>query len=322
MIHQPHMKIAISIGLGLLILVILAIVARIDVDRIISVLSASRPLGLATIIFLVLTNILIAAEKWRLVEAEIDNVTTLSFGQAGALTAVGVAGGQVLPTPIAVAVARLVGARAGANIKPSHNLVGTITEQLFDLAIALLLGSVSLVVLFIGQPSLWLCLVVFVLIVSAAVTEVSYGYYVPILDALAKKPFLPQKLRALSGRLAANMPAHRLIRQLLLLSMVRFAILCVAAAATSWTMGLAVPALHLAIAMPIVILASVMALTPGALGFNELAFTGSLVILGTSFDTAAEWALINRILTMTASLLIGVAGAIVLILEAYRRRWE
>ncbi|HXV24567.1 MAG TPA: hypothetical protein VED46_09945, partial [Alphaproteobacteria bacterium] len=74
------------------------------------------------------------------------------------------------------------------------------------------------------------------------------------------------------------------------------------------------------ISMPLVILASVIALTPGALGFNELTFTGLLVILGTSFDAAAEWALVNRILTLVASLLIGAAGAIVLILEAYRRR--
>jgi uncharacterized membrane protein YbhN (UPF0104 family) len=318
MIRKSHTKIAISFVSGLLILVILAIIARVDVDRVLSVLSATKPLGVAAIVSLFFAYILVGSVKWRLVQNAMGNLT-ISLRQASALTAVGVAGGQVLPVPVAVAVARLVGVHGGTDIKPSHNLVGTLIEQFFDLAIALLLGSASLVVLYLGQSGLWLYLVVGVLSASAAVTELAYGYYAPILRALAEKSFLPQKLRALAASVAANMPAQRLVRQLSLLSILRFAILCVAAAATSWTMGLAIPALHLAIAMPLVILASVIALTPGALGFNELAYAGSLVILGTSFDAAAEWALFNRILTMLASLLIGLAGAVVLVLDVYRR---
>jgi len=58
---------------------------------------------------------------------------------------------------------------------------------------------------------------------------------------------------------------------------------------------------HLAAAMPLVVLATALAITPGGIGVTELTYAGGLRLFGTPVSTAAEWAITNRVLCMAAS---------------------
>jgi hypothetical protein len=109
-------------------------------------------------------------------------------------------------------------------------------------------------------------------------------------------------------------------RRLLALSVARFVVLVLIGAASAQATGAQIAAWQLAASIPFAIFANALAITPGGLGINEWTMCTMLVAFGISFQTAAQWALVNRLLVAAAAVLCGVAGAAVAILLRRKAR--
>ena len=68
--------------------------------------------------------------------------------------------------------------------------------------------------------------------------------------------------------------------------------------------------MQIAAALPFVVFAMALAVTPGGVGVNEWAFVAALVAFGVDFETATQCALVNRVLVGVAVLMVGALGAI------------
>jgi uncharacterized membrane protein YbhN (UPF0104 family) len=68
------------------------------------------------------------------------------------------------------------------------------------------------------------------------------------------------------------------------------------AVAVCAAIGIHISAWHLAAAIPLVILACVVVLTPGGIGVSEFSYAAVLHAFGTSVTTAVQWAVAARIL--------------------------
>jgi glycosyltransferase involved in cell wall biosynthesis/uncharacterized membrane protein YbhN (UPF0104 family) len=300
-----------SLACGVILIAALMNYAEVNGREILARMSNLNPGGVAALLALWTFYTIVSAEKWLLVERHYNPQSVPSRRAAFALTALGWIGAQVLPLQVATAFMRGIGARILARRVAWQSAAATLYEQAFDLLIVALLGVVSLICVGAGAPQFW----------PAGAVLLLSGFFmalralVPLVQAGLRWLGNSSLLQHLARRLPANGPDMldiRLVRQLVLFSTMRFVLLCAAAAATSHAAELAVPALHLAIAMPLVALASLFPLTPGALGVNELVFASVLAALGTPFETGLQWALLNRLLVISASLFIGCGGVLLL----------
>jgi uncharacterized membrane protein YbhN (UPF0104 family) len=114
-----------------------------------------------------------------------------------------------------------------------------------------------------------------------------------------------------SGLLSAT-----LSRRLVVLSAIRFAVVVLMAGQTAEAIRSPIPLWHLAAAIPFVVLACVIAITPGGLGVNELTYASALKVFGTPFSIGAEWALANRVLGVAACVLV---AALAITLQTFKR---
>jgi uncharacterized membrane protein YbhN (UPF0104 family) len=65
-----------------------------------------------------------------------------------------------------------------------------------------------------------------------------------------------------------------------------------------------------ALAIPVLILASIIAITPGNLGISEWGWVGVLMVFGTSKLDAAEFAILRRVVVLVAIILCNVLVAL------------
>jgi uncharacterized protein (TIRG00374 family) len=207
---------------------------------------------------------------------------------------------------------RGLGSKILAQRNAWHSAAATLYEQTFDLIVVALLGLVSIFCLASGLTQIWLIASVLLLAFFALTLRFSSTLLQKLLHMFSNIRLLPQRVRKILAG-SDKMLDLSLVRKLVLFSIFRFVLLCFAAAATTYAAGLPVPALHLAIAMPLVALASLLPLTPGALGVNEFVFASVLAALGTPFEIGLQWALINRLLVILSSLLIGTCGVLLLL---------
>jgi uncharacterized membrane protein YbhN (UPF0104 family) len=103
-----------------------------------------------------------------------------------------------------------------------------------------------------------------------------------------------------------------LARQLMLLSAARFAIQVLMAGETAAAIGVRIPLWQLAAAMPFVIIACVIVMTPGGLGVNELSYAATLHLFGTPLHAGAQWALANRVLVASSCFVVAAFSIAVL----------
>ena len=82
---------------------------------------------------------------------------------------------------------------------------------------------------------------------------------------------------------------------------------------TAVAIGVHIPLWHLAAAMPFVIIACVIVVTPGGLGVNELSYATTLHLFGTPLNVGAQWALANRVLVASLACLVVAACAIAML---------
>ena len=83
--------------------------------------------------------------------------------------------------------------------------------------------------------------------------------------------------------------------------------------------GVDIPLWHLAAAMPFVIIACVIVVTPGGLGVNELSYATMLHLFGTPLHVGAQWALANRVLVASSCFVVAACALALLGLANLRR---
>jgi uncharacterized membrane protein YbhN (UPF0104 family) len=313
-----------SIGSCLLAIALLvALLLRVNLDfaALGRLFAAVRAEYFAVIVFLVAASVFLASEKWRLVDVHLAQ-SSLPRSRAFyvTLTGLGQACGQVLPTQLALVLSRSVGTWMTQGGGSRRSVVGTVLEQAFDLLAVLIFIVPSVVALVLGGFWSWVAVI-------GAAGVLAFVGVAPVMRGFGR---LAGRLRPLSaagplssrGRLrhaclgivtTLNAGDIALARRLLAISFVRFFVLCLMASATSRAGGFDVPDWHLAVALPVVVLATAFPLTPGGIGVNEWTFVTALVALGAPTETAVQWAVLNRVLVCAASLIVGaMSGAVAL----------
>jgi hypothetical protein len=101
-----------------------------------------------------------------------------------------------------------------------------------------------------------------------------------------------------------------LARRLVLLSTLRFAVVVAMSFETAQAVGLYIPVWHLAAAIPFMIIASIIGITPGGIGVNELALAYALQVFGTAFAIGAQWALANRVIIAASQFFVAACASL------------
>lgn len=315
----------VSFALSLLVIFPLLGLAKVNLGRTLHLLASVSLLWFAALVGLTLVNAFLAAEKWRVANV-IAGPGPPSLWVSFSLTAVGVGLGQVLPVPVATALARAVGARALGHGTMLRAGATTLFEQIFDVIVLGCIALVSFATLVLGGgPILWVALVLIVLFSCwLAAGRGTQSLAVAVKGILRR---LPPRLR--SARLGAALDAlgcadRRLVRLLLLFSVLRFVTLVALSAVITAAVGLHISLWQLAAALPFAVIAVALAATPAGLGVNEWAMSAALFAFGTTMHTAVQWVVLSRILSTVASAAVGaIGGAIALCLwriRAQRRR--
>jgi uncharacterized membrane protein YbhN (UPF0104 family) len=233
--------------------------------------------------------------------------------EAFTISSAGMALGMVLPVQLGMATARTLGTYMhGRPLR--RGTAGTLVEQGFDFLVVAGLAVASAAVWFChGGAFMWtLC--------AAAMTALGLLAAQPLIGLLQwLARWLGAKNKGSSGRLArllrevelSGMVAPALARRLLVLSTLRFGVVVLMAEQTAHAIHAQIPLWQMAAAVPFVALATVIAITPGGIGVNELTSVTVLRGLGIPLATAVQWSVANRILC-TASCFTVAAIALVL----------
>lgn len=301
-----------SAVLALALLAALVVAAQVDIARLARLLAGVRPVPAVALVVLTGIYILLAAEKWRLVEARLNGGAELPRRLCFAFTAIGMAAGQVLPAQIAVAATRSAGSHLVTGSGAVRGALATLFEQMVELLVVVLCSLVSLACLWRGDLGWW---------VAGAAAAVAAGLLLigpgSALAVGATRTLAGPRPHA-SGHVArfcrtladSGLLDPPLVRRLYALSVLRVMLLWGMAVATTQAVGLDVSLLQLAAALPLVVLATAFALTPANIGVNEWTYAAAFVAFGVDFETAAQWALVNRVLVAVAVLTVGALGAL------------
>ena len=284
--------------------------AQVDLTHLLHLLADVKLLPFAALVALMSLHILLAGEKWRLVYRRMVPGTALSRRMCFCFTAIGTAVGQILPMQLATALTRSFCSHLVTGSGAVRSALATAFEQIFDIGVVALCGLASVYCLWSGDLSRW---------PAVAGVAIAIGFMLagPALGtAAAASKWLATTHAMLGDRIGrfgralaeSGLFEQRLTRHLFVLSVLRFAVLWLMAIATTYAVGLNVSGLQLAAALPLVVLATALAVTPGGIGINEWTFAAALTAFGADFETATQFALVNRVLVAAAALMIGVAG--------------
>jgi Lysylphosphatidylglycerol synthase TM region len=310
-VRKPSLATAIASGvLALVLLVALVKLARVDVAQLLRLLAAVKPLPLMELVLLIVLHALLGAEKWRLVERRVAPGAEHSRRLCFCFTAIGTAAAQILPMQLATALARSLGSHLVRGSGAFRGALTSLFEQLFDLIVVASCGAASLYCLWMRDLGRWP-------LVAGAAVALAFALIGPALaGAAAVASRLTTDCRWSNGRigrLAGALAESRLFdgwltRGLVGLSIFRFVAVWLMSVAAVHAAGLNVSGVQLAAALPLVVLATALAVTPGGIGVNEWTFAAALVGFGVDFETATQCALINRVLIAAAALIVGLAS--------------
>jgi uncharacterized membrane protein YbhN (UPF0104 family) len=304
-----------SFTLSIFLIVLLVKITKIDIWATVrQVLAASR-VSFLKLAVLTGLHIYLANEKWRAVDAVMrspsDSVPpqSLSF----ALTSVGATLGQLLPVQLSMSVVRTLGTYFyGKALK--RGTVGTLFEQSFDIVIVVFLAVASAATtLFNGGQLVWFVSATIML----ALAMLSVGLLVQLANRIATSysgnaalPTLGNAiLRKFSEMQYSGLLRLGLARRLLVLSALRFVVQVFMAKQAAEAIGAHIALWQLAAALPFVVIACVIAITPGGLGVNEVTYATSLHLFGTPLSVGAQWAIANRFLVAASCSVIAICAA-------------
>jgi uncharacterized membrane protein YbhN (UPF0104 family) len=308
-----------SAALTILLIVLLVKVGKIDLRVTFQQLRSVTLVSLAQLVLLTGLHVYLSSQKWRCVDAALrrpsDTVPsrTMSF----ALTSIGVALGQVLPVQLSMSVARTVGTyfQGGALRRGTG---GTLFEQSFDVLIVVFLAAASGITrLYRGGGTMWTTwatgMIAFALLAVGPAVRLIRAHAMS-LTSRAGGPG-NRVLRSIANFHQSGLLNEGLARKLMALSATRFVVQALMAAQAAKMIGVQIPLWHLAAAMPFVIIACVIVVTPASLGVNELSYATALHMFGTPLAIGAQWALANRFLVASSCFVIAVCATALLGLE-------
>lgn len=298
-----------SVTLSVVLIALLVRLGRIDLRLTLYQLQDVRSIIFVKLVLLNGLLIYFSNEKWRSVDAALRHVSdpVPSRSASFAVTGAGMALGLVIPVQLGMTAARTLGMSIyGKTLK--RGTAGTLLEQSFDL--------LTVVFLTVASATTWLCGGGGLMwtVTAAAMTALALLAAEPSIRLIrwlasytanveARQGPVRAILRRFSKLQHSSVLSAALVRRLVMLSAARFAVVVLMAGQTAEAIGAPIPLWHMAAAMPFVVLASAVAVTPGGLGVNELTSASALNIFGTPFSIGARWAVANRVLGVAASFL-------------------
>jgi len=224
--------------------------------------------------------------------------------------------GLFLPVQLGMAAARTLETVVhGQSLK--RGTAGSLIEQSFDVLVVGLVAVASSITYFLdGGELTW---------TVSATTTIALGLFIagPAVRLVQKlTAFFSANVQMPRNRFLRiflelqHMDGHHsnLARRLMLLSTARFGVLIIMAGQTAAMIDLKIPFWHFGAAMPFVVIATAVGLTPGGLGVNEFIFTSGLTAFGTRLEVAARWSVANRMLVTGACLALWACTALVQLL--------
>jgi uncharacterized membrane protein YbhN (UPF0104 family) len=306
-----------STVIGFVLIAVLLGLSRVELASVAHLALGLQPVAFGFLVILIGINTYLAGEKWRLVERRLGGRLPGAMPRSlyFALTAMGVGLGVTMPVQVSAAISRSLGSHFYGGRALVRGTAATLFEQSFDLFAACSLAAGSAALLLVGGGALtWTALACVMGTAGAVATASGAAWAGHLIKRMSSSPRLAdggcakRLLRAVS---AGGLLSHGLAHRLFALSLLRFFVLTLMAGATTWAVGLDVPLWQLSAAMPFVLLAAAVPLTPGGLGMVEWAFASALVAYGTRFEIAAQWAVLNRLIVTIAAIAIGIAGVLV-----------
>jgi len=311
-----------SIALGLVLLGLLIRFGKINLSVTLRQLQSVSWTAFAELVLLTGLHVYLSNQKWRTIDAVLrgpsDVVPSASFSFV--LTSAGVAFGQILPVQLSMAGVRTLGTYFhGKPVK--RGTIGTFFEQSFDVIVVLFLAVASLAVKFFKTGAVGWLLSATIMVALAFLTV---DFFVRFMNRLASAcncgEKAPQTRRAAILQKFSEMRQCGLLqvglaRRLLLLSTLRFVIQVLMAKVTTEAIGVQIPIWQLAAAIPFVVIACVIAVTPGGLGVNELSYATALNLFGTPLSVGAQWAFANRIMVAASCATVAIFAIALLLVE-------
>ena len=320
----------VSIALGVGFIILLTRIGKIDIRMTLHQLGRVSRIDFIKLILLNSLLIYLSTAKWRSIDAVLRDASDSipSRITSFAVSSVGMALGLVLPVQLGMTVARTIGTRSyGGAIK--RGTAGTLFEQGFDLLIVVVLSIASGATWFFGGGGImWPILACTMIALAMLALEPS----IHLLDRLCSKykPTASQSVvarglikgvgRRVTLRLAelqqSGLLNAGLGRRLIMLSASRFIVLVLMADQTAEAIDVHIPLWHMAAAMPFAALSSLIAVTPGGVGVNELTSATVLNLFGTPLTITSQWAVANRLLVVGSCFL---TAAVAIMMQLLKR---
>ncbi len=304
-----------SIMLGVLLIVLLIRIGKIDLRLTLFQLEHARRSALAKLVFLNGILVYLSSEKWRSVDATLRHPPDSAPSRiaAFAVTSAGMTLGLVIPVQFGMTAARTLGTHVyGRALK--RGTAGTLFEQSFDLLVVAFLAVASgLTCFFKGSELMWtifaVAMTMLALLAVGPAIKVARRPASYVANAPKRHDRIGRIQQGISNLRHSGVLNAQLARRLLVLSVARFAVIVLMAVEVAEAIGAPIPLWRIAAAIPFVVIACVIAITPGGLGVNELTYAAALSMFGTPFSVGAQWALANRVLGVASCILIATIAA-------------
>ena len=297
-----------SVALAIVLIGVLIKISGIDLRVTWRQLKSVRLLAFAKVVLLNGVLVYLSTEKWRSIDAAWRRPTDSVPSRADslALTSVGLAMGTFFPVQLAMATARTLGTRVhGRALK--RGTAGTLLEQGFDiLTIGFLAAASGITWLYHGGAMMWMLLAAAATALALLAVEPSIRGVRWISAGFETRASLSRSriVRSIWELQHSGLLNAALARRLVVLSVLRFGAVVLMSMATAEAVSLHIPLWQMAAAIPFVIVATLIAITPGGLGVNELACATALAIFGTPLAIGGQWALANRVLVAASYFLV------------------
>jgi hypothetical protein len=320
-----------SVALGALLIWILIRLGKVDLAATWRQLERVSAVDFAKLVALNVLLVGLSTLKWRSTDAALrrDSDAIPSRIAAFSMSSVGMALGLILPVQLGMTAARTAGTHSyGRTLKRGTG--GTLFEQSFDFLTVMLFAAASAITwLCHGGAELWLvCGAVMVSLVLAAAGPLLGLFRKTVIYAskgaahkldwwLSGRPghFLTGLLQKLSEIQHSGLLNAGFTRRLLIISVARFGVVVLMACQTAAMTGARIAFWQIAAATPFAAISNLIAITPGALGVNELTSVTALHLFGVRFSAASQWALTNRVLGTASCALVAISGLAVLGIE-------
>lgn len=311
-----------SFCLGIALILLLSFFLDYDLLEIPSEIVRTNLFFVALIALSTLFHFWITALKWRLVTESIAPEADFR-GKYFLYTSLNHLAAQVIPHPISTLSVRSLSLRFGAQLPLRKGALSSVYDLFFDLTITVLALFASILAL-TGLLNPIQAIMFFLLELILCGTAISLftkrlvlsflriGSRVPMLRGVMKKSMLSAD--SLEEKDLPLLGVQQTAR-LFVLSIIRYGNLVLRTWLVIPASGLALAFYPVAFALPVILLASIISITPANLGITEWTWVGVLIAFSVASAVAVKYALLRRILILFSILLINAGVLIFMLLK-------